>query len=102
MSTYQQLFQLLRLLVVSIAQDSVDPFEGLVVDDSFPKIHFSRIITTTAATSLEPSSIPMIIPIVISSDILVTHSTTIDQPTASIEFISTQLTQVKIHFHLQK
>ena len=41
--------------LVSIARTSVDPLDGLVVDDSFPEIHFSGITTTTPVTSPEPS-----------------------------------------------
>ena len=52
-------------VVVSIARTSIDPLDGLMVEDSFPEIHFSEITTTTTVTYREPSSIPMSIPIVI-------------------------------------
>ena len=84
-------------VVVSIARTSIDPLDGLMVEDSFPEIHFSEITTTTIVASHEPSSIPMSIPIIISSDILVPHATTIDQSSASIENVSTQPAQVKIY-----
>ena len=76
--------------VVSISRTSVDPHDGLVVNDCFLEIHFSKITTTTTITYLDPSSIPMSIPIAVSSDILVPHATTIDQPVDYIENLSIQ------------